>query len=140
MQADAQRDGRPAEYRWCPLLNAATVRLGIDTLIANILVVYDTDVCYKLRDSSFFAFLQYTIHTSFFLKNASAPRASPLDPTKGLFPQDPLQLWTARLEIPAPSLTLIMTALWNRADHYIFVLWFLSLSFFFSSPNLNRRR
>jgi len=36
----------------------------------------------------------------------------------------------------------IMVALWNRADHYIFVLWFL-LSFFFfflSSPNLSRRR
>jgi len=28
---------------------------------------------------------------------------------------------------------------WNRADHYIFALWFL-LSFFFSSPNLSRRR
>jgi len=23
MWANAQRDGRPAEYRWCPLLNAA---------------------------------------------------------------------------------------------------------------------
>ena len=34
----------------------------------------------------------------------------------------------------------IMVAVWNRADHYIFVLWFL-LSFFFfsSSPNLSRR-
>jgi len=26
MWADAQRDGRPAEYRWRPLLNAANVR------------------------------------------------------------------------------------------------------------------
>jgi len=35
-----------------------------------------------------------------------------------------------------------MVALWNRADHYIFILWFLLLllSFFFSSPNLSRRR
>jgi len=34
-----------------------------------------------------------------------------------------------------------MVALWNRADHYIFMLWFvLSSSFFFSSPNLSRRR
>jgi len=36
-----------------------------------------------------------------------------------------------------------MVALWNRADHYIFVLWFLSsffFFFFFSSPNLSRRR
>jgi len=32
-----------------------------------------------------------------------------------------------------------MVALWNRADHYIFVLWFLLFSFFFSSPNLSRR-
>ena len=39
-----------------------------------------------------------------------------------------------------------MVALWNRADHYIFMLWFilflllLLLSFLFSSPNLSRRR
>jgi len=36
----------------------------------------------------------------------------------------------------------IMVALWNRADHYIFALWFLSfffLLFFLSSPNLSRR-
>jgi len=34
-----------------------------------------------------------------------------------------------------------MVALCNRADHYIFALWFLLLSFFFfSSPNLSRRR
>jgi len=36
-----------------------------------------------------------------------------------------------------------MVALWNRADHYIFTLWFLLLLssfFFFSSPNLSRRR
>jgi len=33
-----------------------------------------------------------------------------------------------------------MVALWNRADHYIFALWFLSSSiFFFSSPNLSGR-
>ena len=41
------------------------------------------------------------------------------------------------------SVSFIMVALWNRADHYIFVLWFLLLSFsffFFSSPNLSRRR
>jgi len=28
----------------------------------------------------------------------------------------------------------LMVALWNRADHYIFALWFLLLSFF---PHLN---
>ena len=32
-----------------------------------------------------------------------------------------------------------MAALWNRASHYIFALWFLSF-FFFSSPNLSGRR
>jgi len=38
---------------------------------------------------------------------------------------------------------LIMVALCNRADHYIFMLWFVLLSFFssfFSSPNLSGRR
>jgi len=35
----------------------------------------------------------------------------------------------------------IMVALWNRAHHYIFALWFLLLSsFFFPSPNLSRRK
>jgi len=33
-----------------------------------------------------------------------------------------------------------MVALWNRADHYIFILWFLFFFFFFSSPNLSRCR
>jgi len=28
----------------------------------------------------------------------------------------------------------------ERADHYIFALWFLLSIFFFSSPNLSRRR
>ena len=32
----------------------------------------------------------------------------------------------------------VMVALWNRADHYIFRLWFV-LSSFFSSPNLTHR-
>jgi len=39
---------------------------------------------------------------------------------------------------------LIMAALWNRAGHYIFVMWFLLLSIFlssyFTSPILSRRR
>jgi len=39
---------------------------------------------------------------------------------------------------------LFMVALWNRADHYIFMLWFVlsssSSSSFFSSPNLSRHR
>jgi len=37
--------------------------------------------------------------------------------------------------------SVFMVALSNRADHYIFALWFLLLSsFFLSSPNLSRRR
>ena len=37
---------------------------------------------------------------------------------------------------------LVMVALCNRSDHYIFALWFLSsfFFFFFSSPNLSGRR
>jgi len=38
--------------------------------------------------------------------------------------------------------SIIMVALWNRADHYIFILSFVLSSsfFFFSLPNLSRRR
>jgi len=39
--------------------------------------------------------------------------------------------------------SIVMVALWKRADHYIFILWFLFLllsSIFFSSPNLSCRR
>ena len=45
-----------------------------------------------------------------------------------------------------PHIQFIMAALWNRAGHYIFALWFLLLLlllssfFFFSSPNLSSRR
>jgi len=38
------------------------------------------------------------------------------------------------------SLLFIMVALWNRADHYIFILSFVLSSFCFSSPNLSRRK
>jgi len=38
------------------------------------------------------------------------------------------------------SISVFMVALCNRADHYIFALWFLSFFFFFSSPNLSGRR
>jgi len=43
----------------------------------------------------------------------------------------------------AEHLLLFMAALWNRAGHRIFVLWFVSsffLFFFLSSPNLSGRR
>ena len=56
--------------------------------------------------------------------------------------------------LPLPFIVrLIMVALWNRADHYIFALWFLIaalhvrcghyifvLFLLFSSPNLSGRR
>jgi len=45
---------------------------------------------------------------------------------------------SAILSLSQPSV-IIMVALWNRADHYSFAMWFL-LSFFFSSPNLSGRR
>jgi len=35
---------------------------------------------------------------------------------------------------------LVMVALCNRADHYLFALWFLSIFLLFSSPNLSGRR
>ena len=41
------------------------------------------------------------------------------------------------------QMSFFMVALWNRETIYIFMLWFvllLLLSFFFSSPNLSRRR
>jgi len=48
------------------------------------------------------------------------------------------------MEIEVDNSHLIMVALWNSSDHYIFILWFLLLSSFFlsffSSPNLGRRR
>jgi len=45
------------------------------------------------------------------------------------------------LLMPKLLLMVIMVALCNRADHYIFMLWFvLSSSSFFSSPNLSGRR
>jgi len=40
-----------------------------------------------------------------------------------------------RIDWGLSSTTLFMVALWNRADHYIFALWFL-LSFFFFFPRL----
>jgi len=47
-----------------------------------------------------------------------------------------------RLKLVSAHDALIMVALCNRADHYIFALWFLLLLsfFFFSSPNLSGRR
>ena len=38
------------------------------------------------------------------------------------------------------SLLVVMAALCNRAGHYIFALWFLSVFYLFSSPNLSGHR
>ena len=38
------------------------------------------------------------------------------------------------------KLWFVMVALWNMADHYIFALWLLLSFFFYSLPNLSRRR
>ena len=44
------------------------------------------------------------------------------------------------VNLVANVLYLFMAALRRRCGHYIFALWFLSSIFFFSSPNLSRRR
>jgi len=44
-------------------------------------------------------------------------------------------IWTLQ-----PSGVTFMAALRSRYGHYIFALWFLSSSFFFSSPTLGGRR
>jgi len=36
--------------------------------------------------------------------------------------------------------SVFIATLWNMAGHYVFMLWFLSSTFFFSSPNLSGRR
>ena len=46
---------------------------------------------------------------------------------------------TIRLGIGPHSSSSFMVALWNRETIYIFMLWFVLLSFF-SSPNLSRRK
>ena len=61
----------------------------------------------------------------------------------GLFGTCDIQLFGAAIPITAVvSFAFFMAALFNRAGHYIFALWFLSSSFFsclFSSPNLSGR-
>ena len=58
-----------------------------------------------------------------------------------------IRTWIATLvrralaEVCTISVLLVMVALCNRADHYIFILFLLSSSsFFFSSPNLSGRK
>jgi len=51
-------------------------------------------------------------------------------------------IWSFRFPacIFSVPVIVVMVALWNRADHYIFALWFLLSFFLFSSPNLSDRR
>ena len=54
-----------------------------------------------------------------------------------------LSQWHWQIKPAFGRTTLIVVALWNRADHYIFMLWFVlssSLFFFSSAANLSRRR
>jgi len=58
-----------------------------------------------------------------------------------------LARWRTLEESVLSSIALLWSALWNRADHHIFMLWFvllvlllLLLLSFFSSPNLSRHR
>jgi len=37
---------------------------------------------------------------------------------------------------PVVTSFFLMVALWNRADHYIFILWFLSIYLLFFFPRL----
>jgi len=51
------------------------------------------------------------------------------------------QLITELAAVFVQNCKLVMAALWDRAGHYIFALWFLASSiFFYSSPNLSGRR
>jgi len=48
--------------------------------------------------------------------------------------------WAGRSIFALQFFLLLYGRLWNRADHYIFILWFLVIYFLFSSPNPSRRR
>jgi len=50
------------------------------------------------------------------------------------------RLCAAAMQLFLKLLPLVMAALWYRAGHYIFALWFLLSFFFFSLPNLSGRR
>jgi len=55
-----------------------------------------------------------------------------------------LKFWSGIIynQLKETDSSFVMAALWYRAGHYIFALWFLSfcLSFVISSPNLSGRR
>jgi len=49
-----------------------------------------------------------------------------------------IHFWRFLVEVYTVPVLLVMVALCNRADHYIFILFLLSS--FFSSPNVSGRR
>ena len=92
--------------------------------------VYDAGGCQITPDIVFWSSWQNNVHigTKFILHNAHESYAQLL-----IIHFAPWSCWVTYV---------IMVALFNRADHYIFALWFLSVFFFFfySSPNLSGRR
>ena len=75
-------------------------------------VVYESAVCEEFLEEAFPA-------------SVSGPHA--------LLPSCPYERAAVRLlMLKFDKVRLFMVALWNRADHYIFALWFLSSSVFFS--------
>ena len=51
-----------------------------------------------------------------------------------------MQLYVTMSFINSVLIVFFMAALRNRAGHYIFALYVVCFFFFFSSPNLSRRR
>ena len=51
-----------------------------------------------------------------------------------------MQMLLILLILSQLSQAIIVVALWNKADRYIFALWFLSFYLFLSSPNFSGRR
>ena len=65
-----------------------------------------------------------------------------VEPTIGLASLlwPPYVIGQATKLLPSGFFLLVMVAPCNRADHYIFILWFILLLLLFSLPNLSGRR
>ena len=154
MWANAQRDGRPAEHRWRPLFNAA--KFGWRSILDCRAVMltrretrWNSLRCPKLQNrsqpllgrSSLYCaniWMTYCCLTSFFpivdtcLSCEDIARQScamvPRRRFLGLF----CVLYFQRAARSTfQTCILVMVALCNRADHYIFILFLLLLSSFF---------
>ena len=140
MWANTQRHGRHAEYRWRPLFNAAT--FGWRPLLDCRSITMtrrktrrNLHGCLKLPNRSHQLMGRSSPHCEdiwgrycclriFFSDWRYVPQLLRYSPTK---------------LCDGAEMMRFMVALSNRADNYIFALWFLSSSFFFSSPNLSGR-